>query len=261
MTINFRAVHVRNPWRKVGNHETLARATDGEYGARNLLLRIGRVAERWNQYGAVGCVFVWEEGAATGYAFRLRPGEPHSIQKVEIPIAQLQAFDRKRSCSDAEIDLCFRSTSTVAESEAVLPDLPNAEDAQRPPVESESVPWNIELLYPDELQDGGHYIEGLSREVLVNAFERSVDARNACIAHYGAVCQVCEFEFSTRYGQIGTGFIHVHHRVPIASIGEEYTVRPLEDLVPVCPNCHAMLHRREPPLSVDELRAMLIDCY
>jgi 5-methylcytosine-specific restriction enzyme A len=88
---------------------------------------------------------------------------------------------------------------------------------------------------------------------------RRLEARNACIAHYGAVCQVCKFDFSSTYGQIGNGFIHVHHRVPIVSVGAEYKVRPLEDLVPVCPNCHAMLHRREPPLSVDELRAMLID--
>lgn len=51
----------------------------------------------------------------------------------------------------------------------------------------------------------------------------------------------------------------MHHRVPIAFVGANYHVNPVNDLVPVCPNCHAMLHRREPPLEIDELRALVHD--
>jgi hypothetical protein len=51
----------------------------------------------------------------------------------------------------------------------------------------------------------------------------------------------------------GAGFIHVHHRKPLALIGRSYAVNPVKDLVPVCPNCHAMLHTQNPPLSVEEL--------
>ena len=64
-------------------------------------------------------------------------------------------------------------------------------------------------------------------------------------------------DFENTYGAIGAGFIHVHHIKQISEIGEQYEVDPLQDLVPVCPNCHAMLHKRKPPFSVDELRAML----
>lgn len=55
------------------------------------------------------------------------------------------------------------------------------------------------------------------------------------------------------YGEIGEGFIHVHHLTPIHQIGKEYKVNYKEDLAPVCPNCHAMLHRKingnEPTIS------------
>lgn len=58
------------------------------------------------------------------------------------------------------------------------------------------------------------------------------------------------------YGEIGRGFIHVHHKVPLSSIGKEYELDPIKDLVPVCPNCHAMLHRKEPPYDVNDLKEL-----
>ena len=115
------------------------------------------------------------------------------------------------------------------------------------------------MLYPDELPQEAAYLEGLGKQVLVNKYERSQEARNACISHYSCACQVCELDFGEMYGDLGAGFIHVHHKEPIASIRSEYIVDPVKDLVPVCPNCHAMLHRREPPLDIDELRDLMQD--
>jgi hypothetical protein len=86
------------------------------------------------------------------------------------------------------------------------------------------------------------YVEGALAEIRVNGYERDRKARQACIDHYGTDCQVCGLDFKSRYGEIGAGFIHVHHIVPLASIGEQYNVDPVKDLIPVCPNCHAMLH-------------------
>jgi len=63
--------------------------------------------------------------------------------------------------------------------------------------------------------------------------------------------------FAERYGEIGDRFIHVHHLREISSVGAEYVVDPVEDLRPLCPNCHAMAHRRKPALSVSELRSLL----
>lgn len=100
----------------------------------------------------------------------------------------------------------------------------------------------------------GQYREGSVRQVLVNAYERDRAARQACINHYGTACSVCGLVFEERYGGLGADFIHVHHIVPLSELGSDYEPDPIKDLRPVCPNCHAMLHRRRPVLTIAELR-------
>jgi hypothetical protein len=108
---------------------------------------------------------------------------------------------------------------------------------------------------PDELPDGENFYEGARQQVLVNRYERDPKAREACIRHYGGkyTCAVCCFSFEQVYGQIGRNYIHVHHIVPLSRINARYEMDPVKDLIPVCPNCHAMLHRGA--LSVEELKA------
>ena len=111
--------------------------------------------------------------------------------------------------------------------------------------------------FPDEVNPTESHTEGAVQQVLVNRYERDADARAKAITHYGLTCQVCAFDFKAAYGVIGEGFIHVHHIVPLAEIGKSYTVDPITDLRPVCPNCHVMLHKRLPPYTVDELKSAL----
>ncbi len=111
--------------------------------------------------------------------------------------------------------------------------------------------------YPDEVGAFSGLREGAAKPVLVNRFERNVAARRICLSHYGIACMVCELNFESTYGALGAGFIHVHHLKPLASIGREYVLDPIRDLRPVCPNCHAMLHRTTPPLSITALRRLL----
>ncbi len=101
--------------------------------------------------------------------------------------------------------------------------------------------------------------EGAKIQIVVNKYERSPANRAACISYYGPICQVCSFDFGSFYGQIGQDYIEVHHRVPVSSMGGAYRVDPVTDLVPVCGNCHAMMHRKNPPLSVEELKALLVN--
>ena len=100
--------------------------------------------------------------------------------------------------------------------------------------------------------------EGAKRKVVVNAYERNPLARAACIAHHGHRCQICGVDLGERFGKIADGFIHVHHIVPLASIGCSYEVDPIHDLVPVCPTCHAVIHLQVPSLSVAAARALLV---
>jgi 5-methylcytosine-specific restriction enzyme A len=112
-----------------------------------------------------------------------------------------------------------------------------------------------EQPYPEELilENGVPLTEGAKRTVIVNAYERNPKARSICIAHWGCRCVICSFDFNKIYGQMGSGFIHVHHLIPVAEIGMSYQIDPIKDLRPVCPNCHAMLHSSTPPLGIEDL--------
>lgn len=112
------------------------------------------------------------------------------------------------------------------------------------------------MRLPEEVEPGT-YPEGAIERIVVNAYERSASARAACIAHYGTRCRACEVDLGEVYGDIGEGFIHVHHLKPLAEIGQDYDVDPIQDLRPVCPNCHAMLHRTDPPMSIDGLHSRI----
>ena len=109
-------------------------------------------------------------------------------------------------------------------------------------------------FFPDEIDSVLGVVEGAKQSVVVNRYERDRTARRSCINHWKAVCVVCSFDFRFFYGPIGVGFIHVHHLTPISSIKSEYQLDPINDLRPVCPNCHAMLHLKVPPYTIDELK-------
>ena len=101
------------------------------------------------------------------------------------------------------------------------------------------------------------FMEGKSKEVTQTRYERNPQARKTCLRHHGYSCQICEFNFEKTFGEIGKGFIHVHHINAIAGIGKEYEIDPKNDLIPVCPNCHAMIHSKRPAFTIDEIKAKI----
>lgn len=111
------------------------------------------------------------------------------------------------------------------------------------------------LLQPEV---GGGFSEGTPRSVILTRYERDPGARAACIAHFGVKCHACGFDFESVYGQLGKGFIHVHHVVELSKVRKKYIPDPKKDLLPVCPNCHAMLHRTDPALTITQLKAFLL---
>ncbi|MCC5803802.1 DUF3427 domain-containing protein [Rossellomorea vietnamensis] len=110
---------------------------------------------------------------------------------------------------------------------------------------------------PEEITKPDKYVEGITKQITVNLYERNPVARKKCIDYYGLNCSICNFNFEDHYGKIGKDFIHVHHLVELSSIGKEYEVDPIKDLIPLCPNCHAMLHKRRPTYSIDELKKII----
>lgn len=95
-----------------------------------------------------------------------------------------------------------------------------------------------EIVFPAELY------EGSKKTVTINAYERNSNARKQCIQHYGDACAVCGFRFADVFGEDFEGIIHVHHIKPFSEISKKYIVDPIKDLIPVCPNCHLVIHSK-----------------
>lgn len=111
----------------------------------------------------------------------------------------------------------------------------------------------------EEVNSDKDLYEGTVYQITVNAYERNPEARLKCISHYGSICFICGFNFGKIYGNVGEGIIHVHHLTPLSTIGAEYKVDPIKDMRPVCPNCHVMIHKKDPPLSVEKVKEMVIE--
>lgn len=72
------------------------------------------------------------------------------------------------------------------------------------------------------------------------------------------ICAACKFDFAQMYGERGDGFIECHHTLPLATLTRERRVRP-QDIALLCSNCHRMIHRRQPWLTVRELCGLILD--
>lgn len=116
---------------------------------------------------------------------------------------------------------------------------------------------NFDVSFDDLSQT---YTEGAALQKSVTSYERNQQAREECLSKYGYSCRICGLNFLQKYGDVGKDFIHVHHIDFIsASGGVSHQIDPEKDLIPVCPNCHAMLHRKinGKYLSPAELKSQL----
>ena len=116
------------------------------------------------------------------------------------------------------------------------------------PVEEQNQETNLDVV---------GYPEGALVKVLTNRYERDRRNRAAAIAIHGTTCKGCGLNMSERYGTVAEGFVEIHHTTPVSKLGLGYTINPADDLVPLCPNCHSIAHRRNPPLTVEEIQSLL----
>lgn len=112
-------------------------------------------------------------------------------------------------------------------------------------------------LQDEQITEHLIFKEGTIKQIMVNAYERNLIARKECLKYWGYSCQCCHFNFEKHYGEIGKNFIHVHHIKPLSEIKAEYVLNPITDLIPVCANCHAMIHRKNPSYTIEIIRLFL----
>ncbi|MDR6123514.1 5-methylcytosine-specific restriction endonuclease McrA/predicted RNA-binding protein with PUA-like domain [Bacillus sp. SLBN-46] len=113
-------------------------------------------------------------------------------------------------------------------------------------------------LEADKAQFDSYYKDGEIKSYYGNRYERKAKNRLRAIEIHGTTCAVCGFDFEDVYGEHGKDFIEIHHKNPLSKLEEATEIDPRTDLVPVCSNCHRMLHRdREHVLSVEELKDII----
>lgn len=106
---------------------------------------------------------------------------------------------------------------------------------------------NIKPTFANEISPSEKDLaEGNYTKVFVNKYERNWQARKECLKFYNnsSVCQICGIDIAKTYGAKFTGKIHVHHLIPLSKIKKKYIINPVKDLIPVCPNCHMILHSK-----------------
>ncbi len=102
-------------------------------------------------------------------------------------------------------------------------------------------------------------IEGKKKVRFSAYYERLPINRAKAIQAHGLSCEACRFNFENTYGDHGKDYIHVHHNKPISESGP-IRPNPATDMSVLCPNCHAMVHRKKNhTLSVEELKAIIAE--
>lgn len=91
-----------------------------------------------------------------------------------------------------------------------------------------------------------------------NAIERNTRYADKVKKVHGLQCECCNLDFGKQYGEIGEGFIEVHHMIPLSSLTPEsykaYNIK--KDFAVLCPNCHRMIHRLPDPSDLETLKKL-----
>jgi len=155
------------------------------------------------------------------------------------------------------LETALQQTIELLDAHSFLWILPQLEAAQFEPLPEES-PCNLPL-FPSET--GEQIQEGGTKQITVNAYERNPQAVMKCKQHYlnkygKLTCQICGFDFGKFYGENYANKIHIHHIEPVSKRESKCLLDPTKDLIPVCPNCHMVLHAND-GITIEDLKALL----
>lgn len=101
------------------------------------------------------------------------------------------------------------------------------------------------------------FYEGERRRSEINIIARSSRLVVKAKKFHGMKCQACDFDFEAFYGDIGTGYIECHHVDPLSGRDGVNMPTKITDLAMLCANCHRMVHRQTPALTIKELRKQI----
>jgi 5-methylcytosine-specific restriction protein A len=115
----------------------------------------------------------------------------------------------------------------------------------------------IALIGIEDVEADASALEGTVVEAVSRRYERKPVNREICLSVRGRRCYCCNLDFREAYGDIADGFIEVHHTKPVSEMGPNYLINPITELVPICSNCHSVVHLSRPAASIDYIRACI----
>jgi hypothetical protein len=196
--------------------------------------RLGPIAELHHaRPGPDGLLLAWR------YRPSLRDGRNHERRA---------AFERSHGSCEVEIEL----PNTLTDMPAFLADVGWLADSRSTADQLRAPDPMPAIVFPEGRQFERRHLARERDTALVRRLKQDAIASGEPLC-----CACCGFDFGTAYGDVGFGFIEVHHTVPVSELPEEGGVTRVEDLVFVCANCHRMLHRRRPWLTLPELKQLL----
>lgn len=132
----------------------------------------------------------------------------------------------------------------------------NCEIAKRIKTVLYDINWDEETQQEEIVE----HTEGKKKIYYTTRYERNAKNRESAIRIHGTKCMICGFDYGEKYGELGKGYIEVHHIKPLSELDEEVVIDPEKDLICVCSNCHRMIHRfKNYMVSVEELKQIVED--
>ena len=123
--------------------------------------------------------------------------------------------------------------------------------------------WKLNLVtdFNKNAELSGEFPEGKIIERKHKARERNplviaIAKENFKTKNGKLFCEICEFDFEDKYGELGKGFIEGHHTIAVSEMDIDHKTKP-EDIALLCSNCHKMVHKKRPWLSMRDLKKIL----
>ena len=252
-------------WRLVAHHNESKKALE-------LMKEVGRIAIGWSTVGDLINLSPNSQTDISSYLKSIEPDVPNAMMagpslwnlytEVEVGDQVIVTARGKRECVfEITGPYVFDSENSILgyshHRPAALTDI-NPEQLWKSSGSNvdkgQNVRWTLARCKSTKKSSDIVHLEGKRFSITSSAIERDPLARARCLKHFGYSCQVCYMDFESTYGDIGKNYIHVHHRTDLACSLGEHIVDPTKDLVPLCPNCHAMAHTEKPAMDIEKLK-------
>lgn len=252
-------------WRLVAHHEESEEALQK-------MKEVGRIAIGWSNIGDLSELAPANSGEISLHLKSIQPDVKNAMMagpslwnlfaEVEVGDQVIVTAKGRRECVfEVTGPYIFDETNSIIEYSHQRPATLTDIDPERlwqasdsDVADGQNVRWTLAKCKGTRKSSDIVYFEGRRFSVISTAIERDSFARERCLSYFGYSCQVCGMNFEKVYGEIGNDYIHVHHRIDLAHRNEEHVIDPIKDLVPLCPNCHAMVHTEKPAMAVEKLK-------